>query len=322
MSSSARSKNSSSPDLPCAQLLADRGVVGGAVLDGVVENRRIRGEPRHRELVDVALERAAIQQVPCDVVEPEALAQIVKQLCRFHRVSFASSRMTHTAIHANQLGDTASRIFPVCEIGVTRTGSIFSSGRAAIRRRDRTACLPCSASANCLRRALERSSGPLSPGSADPAMEPSKAPPRTTTPGPSTPGQPRLLSPPGASGNSTRLCRCVIRQFIKPAAGRGIVMGAGVHHRIGIVVAREIWVIGMAVEGELENARSRQVELVAERIHVRRDQPQILGDERQSAQLSLHCAERNRRRDRRPICPTAPSVAPAGTCHAAANARK
>ena len=45
--------------LEVLEFLADRGVVGGAVLDGVVEDRRVRGESRHRELVDVALERSA-----------------------------------------------------------------------------------------------------------------------------------------------------------------------------------------------------------------------------------------------------------------------
>jgi hypothetical protein len=47
----------------CAILgpFADRGIIGRAVLDGVVEDRRIRSKPRHRQLVDVALERAAIQ---------------------------------------------------------------------------------------------------------------------------------------------------------------------------------------------------------------------------------------------------------------------
>ena len=65
------------------ELLADGGVVGGAVLDGVVEDRRVRGEPRHRQLVDVAFERAAVQQVAGDVVEPEALAQVVELLVAF-----------------------------------------------------------------------------------------------------------------------------------------------------------------------------------------------------------------------------------------------
>ena len=71
--------------LALLELLADRGVVGRAVLDGLVEDGRIRGQPRHRQLVDVALERAVVQQVARDVVEPEALAQVVEQLRRFHR---------------------------------------------------------------------------------------------------------------------------------------------------------------------------------------------------------------------------------------------
>ena len=75
--------------LAFAQLLADRGVVCAAVLDGVVEDRGIRGQSRHRQLVYVAFERAAIQQVARDVVEPDTLAQIVKLLrCfRFHHVT-------------------------------------------------------------------------------------------------------------------------------------------------------------------------------------------------------------------------------------------
>ena len=56
------------------------------MLDGLVEDRRIRGEPRHRQLVDVALERAAVQQVARDVVEPEALTQVVEYFGCFHRV--------------------------------------------------------------------------------------------------------------------------------------------------------------------------------------------------------------------------------------------
>jgi hypothetical protein len=41
-------------------LLADRRVVGRAVLDGMVEDRRVGREARHRQLGDVAFERAAL----------------------------------------------------------------------------------------------------------------------------------------------------------------------------------------------------------------------------------------------------------------------
>jgi hypothetical protein len=59
-------------------LLADRVVVRGTVLDGVVEDRGIGGEPGHRELVDVVFKRPAAQQIAGDIVEPDALAQIVQ----------------------------------------------------------------------------------------------------------------------------------------------------------------------------------------------------------------------------------------------------
>ena len=57
-------------------------------------------------------------------------------------------------------------------------------------------------------------------------------------------------------------------------------MRAGVHDHVRDVVVREVRVIGMAVEGELEDLRPGQAELVAQGEHVGRDQPQVLGDER------------------------------------------
>jgi hypothetical protein len=59
--------------------LADRVVVGGAVLDGLVEDGRVRGQPRHRKLLDVARDRPAAEQVSRDVVQPDALAQVVEK---------------------------------------------------------------------------------------------------------------------------------------------------------------------------------------------------------------------------------------------------
>src|SRR4029077_4075731 len=46
---------------------------------------------------------AAVEQVPCDVVKPDALAQIVKLLRCFH-------------IFPPQFRDTAARVFPVCKL--------------------------------------------------------------------------------------------------------------------------------------------------------------------------------------------------------------
>src|SRR5262249_58938608 len=66
---------------------ADLVVVVGAALDRVVEDRRVRGQARDRQLVAIALERAAGEELASDVVEPEALSELVKLLCRFHESS-------------------------------------------------------------------------------------------------------------------------------------------------------------------------------------------------------------------------------------------
>jgi hypothetical protein len=57
--------------------VTNRSVVGGAVLDGLIEDRGIGGEPGHRQFVDVGFERTADQEITGNIVEPQALAQIV-----------------------------------------------------------------------------------------------------------------------------------------------------------------------------------------------------------------------------------------------------
>ena len=69
---------------------ADGVIVGAAALYGVIEGRGIRCQSRHRQLSNVAAERSAGQQCRADVVEPDALAEIVKLLCGIH-VAFQSS---------------------------------------------------------------------------------------------------------------------------------------------------------------------------------------------------------------------------------------
>ena len=53
----------------------------------VVEDSGIRSEPRHGKLVDIALECAAVNQVARNVVEPQTLTQVVKELSCFHLVT-------------------------------------------------------------------------------------------------------------------------------------------------------------------------------------------------------------------------------------------
>src|SRR5262249_60689116 len=67
-------------------LLLDGSVVVRAVLDRVVEDGRVRRESRDREVVDVARQRAVLQEVASDVVEPDALALVVQRRRAFHAV--------------------------------------------------------------------------------------------------------------------------------------------------------------------------------------------------------------------------------------------
>src|SRR5262249_16064178 len=64
--------------LALRQLAFDRVVVVFAVLDRVIKDRRVGGQPGDRQLVDVAPEHGRPQQVARDVVKPKALAEIVK----------------------------------------------------------------------------------------------------------------------------------------------------------------------------------------------------------------------------------------------------
>ena len=66
----------------------DRLVVEAAVGNGVFEDRRVRRQPGHRPLGDVARESPAHQHFAADVVDPDALAHVVQFFCvRIHRLS-------------------------------------------------------------------------------------------------------------------------------------------------------------------------------------------------------------------------------------------
>jgi hypothetical protein len=67
-------------------LFKDGDVIVRAILDRVVENRLVGRQPGNGQFVDIVLEQAAVQEVPRNMVEPQALAQVVKFVGRFHRV--------------------------------------------------------------------------------------------------------------------------------------------------------------------------------------------------------------------------------------------
>src|SRR5262245_39270216 len=66
------------------ELRANSSVICRAVLNRMIEDCWVRGIAGQRKVVDVALKRSAIEQIACDVVQPNALSQVVKKLCRFH----------------------------------------------------------------------------------------------------------------------------------------------------------------------------------------------------------------------------------------------
>ena len=78
-------------------------------------------------------------------------------------------------------------------------------------------------------------------------------------------------------------------------------MGAGVHDGIVRVVFRQVGIIRFAVEGELQHPCPGQADPVPEDAYVGRDQPQILGDKRQTAELPLHHGEEVGARARLPL---------------------
>src|SRR5262249_4164172 len=86
--------------LPGTKPACDGVIVGRAVPDGMIEDRRVGGEPGHAELFHIALQGAAVQQVAGDVVEPQALTQVMQRLRCLHVVTSMA------------LSDDATRRYP------------------------------------------------------------------------------------------------------------------------------------------------------------------------------------------------------------------
>src|SRR5262249_12809083 len=97
--------------LAVRNFLADRGVIGGAVLDRVVEDRRIGREPGDREVVYVAVQGAVVEQIARDVVEPKALSAFMKCFGGFHRVtSFSTSLKCFSPPLPHRTRESAQRL--------------------------------------------------------------------------------------------------------------------------------------------------------------------------------------------------------------------
>jgi hypothetical protein len=58
--------------------------------DRVIEDRGIGRQTRHREIIDIAPKREAIEKVSRDVIEPNALSQVVEDFSSSHGFSSCS----------------------------------------------------------------------------------------------------------------------------------------------------------------------------------------------------------------------------------------
>ena len=66
------------------ELFSNGNIVNHAVLDGMLEGGRIKGQARHRKFINGVFELAAVQQVTSDVVYPQTLPKFVQLLGCFH----------------------------------------------------------------------------------------------------------------------------------------------------------------------------------------------------------------------------------------------
>src|SRR6202167_1354697 len=78
-------------------------------------------------------------------------------------------------------------------------------------------------------------------------------------------------------------------------------MRAGISDCIVDKVVREIWIVRMTIEGELQDAHPRQTKLVAQGPHVSRNHTQIFRYEWQMAELGLYCLKKAGSRTRHPL---------------------
>ena len=62
-------------------------------------------------------------------------------------------------------------------------------------------------------------------------------------------------------------------------------MSTRIHDGVLNEIVGKVGIIRMPIEGELQHSCPRHLELVAQRLDVGRNQPQILSDERQAAEL-------------------------------------
>src|SRR5690606_29453763 len=77
-----------------------------------------------------------------------------------------------------------------------------------------------------------------------------------------------------------------LRGGVVPAGGGVVVVRARVDHALARVVVRQVGVVGVAREGELQHLHAGEAVAGAQLVHVGRDDAQILGYQRQLGELA------------------------------------
>ncbi len=94
----------------------------------------------------------------------------------------------------------------------------------------------------------------------------------------------------------------LVRRGAGPPADAGVVVvRARIDHAVRRVVVRQEEVRRVAAESELQHPHARQLEALAQRGHVGRDQAQVLGDDRHPPQARPHRLEQRRARALAPV---------------------
>src|ERR1051325_451202 len=71
---------------------------------------------------------------------------------------------------------------------------------------------------------------------------------------------------------------------LEPADGRVVIMCAGVDDDVAMIVVREVVVVWVAAESELQNTHAGKTEIIAQRFNVGRDDAEVFGDDGQFAE--------------------------------------
>src|SRR5512138_3013165 len=93
----------------------------------------------------------------------------------------------------------------------------------------------------------------------------------------------------------------MLRQRFKPASRGVIVVRSCIGNGVWAVGVGKMRIVWIAIEAELEHSDSWQLELIAKGNHIRSDRAEILGNERQMAQLRPDSLKESGARARHPM---------------------